>query len=83
MKTILFGFSLMTLLSTSVFAHIEHREGDRMDAIPSSQACFAEMRNLDCGHPMEDQEYFVNCYRNNVTALSNTCRDLLEQLYDY
>ena len=83
MKNLLIAFGIF--ISLEAMADLEHREGQ--GTIPSSKelgvsrACFREIDNLGCGHPLEDQEYFNTCLADQKTTLSSNCQIFFEKLY--
>jgi hypothetical protein len=83
MKVFIYLFVL--LLSTSVFADMEHIEGQGQapskQRMKFSRACFAEMEELSCGHPREDQEFFTSCLDEKHDSLSLNCQSFFERLY--
>jgi hypothetical protein len=73
------------LASFSTFAHMDHapRPEDKVsdETARYYRGCFKEIEALGCGHPREDHEYFVNCYRSNVRMLSPACQSFFDTLY--
>jgi hypothetical protein len=73
------------LASFSALAHQGHdfqpQEKPSEKSISTARSCFKELETLGCGHPREDQEYFVNCYRSNVQMISIDCQSFFETLY--
>lgn len=78
-------FILIILFSTNVLADLEHIEGQGLapsrQKLSSSRGCFQEIRNFGCGHPREDQEFFIGCLEENKDSLSLSCKSFFETLY--
>lgn len=77
--------SLLLLFSFSAFADLEHVEGQgaapSRQKLTSARGCFQEIRNLGCGHPREDQDFFIGCLEENKDSLSPSCKSFFEVLY--
>jgi hypothetical protein len=80
-----YGLLLIMAISFSAFADLEHVEGmgsaPSKQKLSSSRGCFQEIRNLGCGHPREDQDFFTGCLEENKDSLSPSCKSFFEILY--
>lgn len=77
---------ILVLFSSVVsFADMEHKEGQgSMPAskeLTLSRGCFHEISKFGCGHPVEDQEYFITCLADNISEQAPNCRSFFERLY--
>lgn len=80
-----FLFILLFVFSSSAFADLEHVEGQGMaptrQKLSSARGCFQEINHKGCGHPREDQEFFIACLDENKDSLSPSCKSFFETLY--
>ena len=66
--------SLIIVISFSAHADLEHKQGQ--GALPERQKlsnahnCFAEIDLKGCGHPRDDQEFFIACLDDNKDKLT-------------
>lgn len=78
-------FFLFLAFSFSALADLEHVEGQgtapSRQKLSTSRGCFQEMRNLGCGNPREDQDFFTGCLEENKDSLSPSCKSFFEVLY--
>lgn len=78
-------FTLFLFISLSAMADLEHKEG--MGAPPLKQklsiarGCFKEINELGCGHPRDDQEFFIGCLEESKDDLTPSCQGFFEKLY--
>lgn len=80
----------LTILFLSFFAFeatadLEHKPGQGGQPLAKkltlSRGCFHEMENLGCGHPREDQGYFVSCLVDKPGQLTPNCQKFFTKLY--
>lgn len=73
------------LFSLSAHADLEHKAG--MGTMPQKQklsvahACFNEIDNIGCGHPRDDQEFFISCLDEKKDELTPSCQTFFQKLY--
>ncbi len=69
----------------SAQADMEHKSGlgtmPAKQSLTSSRACFQEIDNKGCGHPRDDQEFFIACLDENKNSLTQSCRSFFDTLY--
>lgn len=76
---------LVFLFSYSAYADLEHKPG--MGTMPQKQklstahACFDEIDHKGCGHPRDDQEFFIGCLDEYKTELTPSCQAFFDKLY--
>jgi len=76
---------IFLLFSLSALADLEHKTG--MGALPQKQklseahACFDEIDHIGCGHPRDDQEFFIGCLDENKDELTPSCRSFFQKIY--
>ena len=76
---------LVFLFSLSAQADLEHKPG--MGSMPQKQklsvahACFNEIDHKGCGHPRDDQEFFIGCLDDNKDGLTPSCQTFFQKLY--
>jgi hypothetical protein len=75
----------LLVFSMSAMADIEHKPG--MEGHPSQQklsiarTCFKEIDNKGCGHPRDDQEFFISCLDETRDELTLSCQSFFQKLY--
>ena len=76
---------LLFLLSHSAMADLEHKEGQGMmpnkQRLTTAHTCFQEIDNMGCGHPRNDQEFFIGCLEENKDKLTLSCQKFFQKLY--
>lgn len=64
---------------------MEHRDGQgerpSLQRLSMTRGCFSKMRQLGCGHPREDLEFFKGCLDQNRDQLSLECSLFFNRLY--
>lgn len=80
--------SILVLLffgSLSVWAEMEHVPGigsvPEKQKLSSARACFREIDDKGCGHPRDDQEFFISCLDENKNNLTPSCKSFFHTLY--
>lgn len=72
-------------ISLSVHADLEHKEGQgsmpKAQKLSVSRSCFKEIDHIGCGHPRDDQEFFMSCLDEKKDELNPSCQSFFEKLY--
>lgn len=78
-------FVAVIFLSLSAHADLEHKEGlgtmPKTQKLSISRSCFKEIDDIGCGHPRDDQEFFISCLQENKDELNPSCQSFFEKLY--
>lgn len=83
-------FSLSVLIFTLIFsnltlADLEHRPGQgtlpKREKLSTAHGCFREIDELGCGHPRDDQEFFISCVHDKQDDLTPSCKPFFETKY--
>lgn len=76
---------LLILGTLSAHADLEHKPGQGamplQQKLTVSHSCFKEIDSLGCGHPRDDQEFFIGCLDDKRDELTPSCQKFFEKLY--
>jgi hypothetical protein len=77
--------ALVFIFSLSAHADLEHKPGQGemplRQKLSVSHGCFNEIDTIGCGHPRDDQEFFIGCLQDHKDELTPSCQTFFERLY--